>query len=175
LIRFPSRVLISGTLASVASALAGMLCSRFEKRHARRAMNAVAHIYDGGTPPRGNRGGRNTAVGFAIHTAASVWWALFFESLPERYKSNAGASAVAGLAYLVDYHVVHRRLRPGFEAHLSAASLFAVYAALAAGFCAGAALNRRLDHHQEEDRNEGDEGRPAERRPCEVIAPEVPR
>jgi hypothetical protein len=48
-----------------------MLCSRIENRHARRSMNAVAHIYDGGTPRGRNRGGRNTAVGFAVHTAAS--------------------------------------------------------------------------------------------------------
>jgi hypothetical protein len=150
-----------------------MLCSRIENRRARRSMNAVAHIYDGGRPSGRDRGGRNTAVGLAIHTAASIWWGFFFEALPEKYRRRAGAPAVAGLAYLVDYHVVHRRFRPGFEAHLSPASLFVVYAALAAGFCAGAALNRRLDHHQEEDRNEGDEGRPAERSPREVIAPEA--
>jgi hypothetical protein len=173
--RFLPRVLVSGTLASVASALAGMLCSRFDNRHGARPMNAVAHIYDGGFPPSQDSGGRNTAVGIAIHTAASLWWGLFFESLPEKYRSKSGATVVAGLAYLVDYHVVHRRFRPGFEAHLSRGSLFAVYAALAAGFTAGAALNRRLDHHQEKDSNEGDERRPAKRRPGEVVMPEAPR
>ena len=45
-------------------------------------MNAVTHIYDGGEPPAHDGvNGRNTLLGFAIHTAASVWWALFFEGV----------------------------------------------------------------------------------------------
>lgn len=164
-------MLLSGSLASIASALAGGVCSRIENRHAARPINAVAHIYDGGAPPKRDRGGRNTSVGFAIHTAASVWWALFFESLPGRYRGWTGAAAVSALAYAVDYHVVHRRFRPGFEAHLSAPALFGVYAALAAGFSLGAGLERWLDHHQVEDRDEGNERRPAERGPETVAAP----
>jgi hypothetical protein len=46
------------------------------------------------------------------------------------------------VAYHVDYNVVHRRFRPGFEAHLSRRGLFAVYAALAAGFTAAAILRQ---------------------------------
>ena len=138
-------------------------------------MNAIAHIHDGGPPPAHDRRGRNTAVGFAIHTAASLWWALFLEALPPRHRAATAASALAALAYVVDYDVVHRRLRPGFEAHLSRASIFAVYASLAAAFALAARLNRRLDDHQEEDRDKRDERRPAERRPHAVIAPEARR
>jgi hypothetical protein len=138
-------------------------------------MNAVAHIYDGGPPPATDRGGRNTVLGFTIHTAASLWWALFFEALPRKFRSGPASSAVAAIAYIVDYHVVHRRLRPGFEAHLSPPSLFCVYAALAAGFAAAARLNRRLDHHEEENHDEREERRPAERRPQRVVAPEALR
>jgi hypothetical protein len=174
-LQFLARVLISGTVASVTSALAAAFCSRIENRHARRPINAVAHIYDGGRPPAGERGGRNTALGFTIHTAASVWWALLFETLPARQRAASGAAAVSVMAYIVDYHVVHRRLRPGFEAHLSPRSLFAVYAALAAGFALAARLDRRLDHHQVEDGDEGDERRPAERRPQRVVAPKARR
>ena len=140
-------------------------------------MNAVAHIYDGGLP-RGRDGGgrvgsrRNTLLGLGIHSAASVWWALFFEALPRRLRDRRGAVAVAGLAYLVDYHVVHRRFRPGFEKHLSTPSLFAIYAALAGGFAIAGRLNRRLDDHQKENRDERDESRPAKRRPHRVVAPE---
>ena len=173
--RSASRVLVSGCLASVASALAAAACSRFENRHAARPINAVAHIYDGGAPRAWDRRGRNTAVGFAIHTVASLWWAVFFESLPRRYRNAMGGAAVSALAYVVDYHVVHRRFRPGFEAHLPPSALFGTYAALAAGFALGARLNGRLDHHQKEDRDEGDERRPAERRPEAVIAPEERR
>lgn len=168
---FVSRALLSGSLASIASALAGVVCSRIENRHAARPINAVAHIYDGGTPPARERGGRNTVLGFAIHTAASVWWALFFERLGDKHRRALGPAAIAGLAYVVDYHVVHRRLRPGFEAHLSPQSMFAVYAALAAGFALAARLEGRLDHHQVEDRDERNERRPAERGPQAVVAP----
>jgi len=138
-------------------------------------MNAIAHIHDGGRPPARDRRGRNTAVGFAIHTAASLWWALFYESVPYKQRGTITASAVAALAYVVDYHVVHPRLRPGFEAHLSPASLFAVYASLAAGFVLAARLDRGLDDHEEEDRDERDERRPAERGPQPVVAPEAQR
>jgi hypothetical protein len=159
-------------LASAASALAAALCSRVENRHAARPMNAVAHIYDGGPPPARDRGGRNTLFGLTLHTGASVWWALFFEALPRGLRDERGALAVAGLAYVVDYHVVHRRFRPGFEKHLSGPSLFAIYAALAGGFAIAGRLNRRLDHHQKENRDERDESRPAKRGPHRVVAPE---
>lgn len=170
---FLARVVISGSAASVASALAAALCSRIENRHAARPMNAVAHIRDGGPPPARDRRGRNTAVGFVIHTLASLWWALFLESVPSKHRGAMAASAVAALAYVVDYHVVHRRFRPGFEAHLSPASLCAIYAALAAGFALAVRLDRGLDDHKEENRDEGEERRPAERDPQPVIAPEA--
>jgi hypothetical protein len=174
-LHFLQRVLVSGSAASVASALAGALLSRIENRHAARPMNAVAHIYDGGAPPARDRGGRNTILGFGIHTAASLWWALFFEAVPKQHRDYRAAAAVSAMAYLVDYHVVHRRFRPGFEKHLSTGSLIALYAALALGFSLGAWLERRLDHHEEEDRDERDERRPAERRPQRVVAPEAAR
>src|SRR5690606_130631 len=40
---------------------------------------------------------------------------------------------VGSLAYIVDYHVAPARLRPGFKKHLGPRSIFAVYAAFAAG------------------------------------------
>jgi len=139
------RVLRSGALASLASAAAALLCSRIENRHAAQPMNAVAHIYDGGRPRRHDgANGRNTPLGFAIHTGASLWWALFFEALPKRSTGETlahGAALSAG-AYVIDYYVVPRRFRPGFEVALGPRSLFAVYAALAAGFCASAITRR---------------------------------
>jgi hypothetical protein len=113
-------------------------------------MNAVTHIYDGGEPPaHDGANGRNTALGFAIHTAASVWWAFFFEQIcaraPQANSVNtvATAAAVSAVAYAVDYGVVGERFRPGFERYLSGRSMFAVYAALALGFAAAALLTAR--------------------------------
>lgn len=129
-------------MASAASALAAAVCSRVENRHAARPMNSVAHIYDGGPPPAHDGGGRNTLLGLGIHSAASVWWALFFEALPRELRDARGAVAVAGLAYLVG------------------------------GFAIAAGLNRRLDDHEKENRDERDERRPTQRRPHRVVAPE---
>ena len=174
--RFLGRILVSGSVASIASALAAALCSRAENRHAARPINAIAHIYDGGRPPAADgRARRNTALGFGIHTAASLWWALFFEALPRRWRNEAGAAAVSAMAYFVDYHVVHRRFRPGFERHLSPASRASIYLALAAGFAAAGRLDRRLDDHEVEDGDEGHKRRNTQRRPGRVKAPEALR
>jgi len=113
-------------------------------------MNAVTHIIYGGAPPAhdGERS-RNTLLGFGIHTAASIWWALFYQGLLGRYAQRSApralgaGAATAVIAYVVDYYVVGPRFRPGFEAYLSRRSLFAVYAALAAGFAVSSLMRAR--------------------------------
>ena len=61
------------------------------------------------------------------------------------------AATVAAIAYVVDYYVVHRRFRPGFEAYLSPRAMFAVYAALAAGFALSSRQRRaRIRKRQDE-------------------------
>jgi hypothetical protein len=114
-------------------------------------MNAITHILDGGEPPAGDgRKRRNTAVGFAIHTAASIWWAAFFEGLLGRHARRGGGAAIvagaamAAVAYAVDYAVVGKRFQPGFERYLSRRSMFAVYAALALGFAGATLRSRRI-------------------------------
>ena len=151
------RIIATGLVGALTSAAAAAAASRLENRHATRPMNAIAHIYDGG-PPRAHdgRNGRNTALGFLIHTAASVWWASFHEAmlgLERRPRPAATASAVAALAYAVDYYVVAKRFRPGFERYLSPGAMFAVYAALAAGF-AWSARNRRAGVHERQHERE---------------------
>lgn len=145
-----ARVLASGAAASLASAAAALACSHVENGHAARPLNAITHIIDGGEPPsHDGENGRNTALGFAVHTAASIWWAAFFEGLLagrapcSRGAALAAGAAVAAAAYVVDYGVVGKRFQPGFERYLSGRSLFAVYAALALGFAAAATLRWR--------------------------------
>jgi hypothetical protein len=138
-----SRIFVSGLAGAAASAAAAALFSRAENGHAARPLNAIAHIYDGGAPSAHDGAAkRNTLLGFAIHTGASVWWAAFYEAglaLQRRPRRFATAAAIAAIAYVVDYYVVNKRFRPGFEAYLSPRGLAAVYAALAAGY----ALSRR--------------------------------
>lgn len=167
--------------AGLASALVAMLFSRAENRHAARPLNAIAHIADGGSPPaRDGHLHRNTALGFATHMAASVWWAVFFEALfGERARHSArgamaGGASIAGAAYVVDYHVVSKRFRPGFERYLSRPAMLALYASLAVAFAATARLSR-LHHHQVEDRDESEKRGQAKTGPDRVVPPEQRR
>jgi hypothetical protein len=57
---------------------------------------------------------------------------------------SAAAGATATLAYAVDYHVVPKRLTPGFEAHLSGRSMFYVYAAFATRIRCGSAMPKKV-------------------------------
>ena len=52
-------------------------------------------------------------------------------------------SAVAGIAYVVDYYRVPKRLTPGFEKQLSNSALFGIYATLAASLALGGSIARR--------------------------------
>ena len=136
-------------MASATSAAVAFACSRHENGHAARPINAITHIYDGGTPPpHDGPNRRNTALGLAIHTGACIFWAVFYEALfgkrarRDPQAAIASSAAIAATAYFVDYYVVHRRFRPGIEAYLSRGSLVAVYAALAVGYAAAARLRK---------------------------------
>jgi hypothetical protein len=149
--RLIREIVVTGVAGSVASAAAALACSHLENGHAARPLNAVTHILDGGEPPaHDGRNSRNTALGFAIHTAASIWWAAFFEGFlgrPARRSPAAAMAAGAGiaaLAYVVDYGVVGERFRPGFERCLSGRSMLAVYVALSVGFAAATLRWRRF-------------------------------
>ena len=131
-------ILKTGFRGAVASGAAAALASRLLNGHAARPMNAIAHIYDGGDPlPHDGNGRRNTLLGAGIHAAASVWWAAFYElalALQHSERRWRTAGVLSALAYVVDYHVVPRRFRPGFEKYLPPGAMLAVYAALAAGY-----------------------------------------
>ena len=144
------RIAAGGALAAAGSAAAAFACSRQENGHGARPLNAIAHIVDGGPPPaHDGRNRRNTFLGLAIHTAACLFWSTCYEALLGRYARRSvphalgTGAATAATAYVVDYYVVSSRFRPGIEAHLSGKAMFAVYAALGAGFAAAALLTAR--------------------------------
>jgi hypothetical protein len=176
--KFIRNCLISGAAGGLLSHIAASLCSRKEHGRSELPMHAVSHIAWGDEPEaHTGRHAYNAVLGSVMHHGASVFWAVFFEALfgrrAERSTSAAltGGAAIAGAAYVIDYHVVSDRFRPGFEAYLSNRSMLAVYAALALGLAAGARL-RGLCDHQVENYEEGDERRYAERGPDAVITPE---
>lgn len=93
--------------------------------------------------------GRYTGIGYAIHHASAVFWALFYERFfpstrADTLKTVAGAATMAVVAAGADYVLAPQRLRPGFERHLSVPSMVLVYAGFGLGLAAGRYLcNRR--------------------------------
>ena len=171
----PSQLLKCGLAGAAASAAVAALFSHAENGHAARPLNAIAHIYDGGHPSAHDGDGRrNTLVGAALHTAASIWWATFYEgalSSQPRPRRWGTALAVAALAYVVDYYVVGKRFQPGFERYLSPRGMLGVYAALAAGY----ALSGRRRALVRERQHEGEGAAPPRRARQPQLAAEKPR
>jgi hypothetical protein len=136
------RAVVSGSVASVCSTLALTICGYLEIGRPAAPVNAISHwLWDREAKREDRPSVRHTAIGYVIHHASSVFWATFYEKWfePRRNEPQTAAATlrngatVAALACLVDYQFTPQRLKPGFETHLSAVSLFAVYAAFALG------------------------------------------
>jgi hypothetical protein len=134
-----SRALVSGTVAAAAVTLAAALAARRATGSSAAALNATSHFLWGERAGRQDRYSvKYTGTGFIANYGASMFWALFYEALG-RGKPRAPARAlldgalISGAAYVTDYHVVPKRLTPGFEMRLPGAALACVYAALALG------------------------------------------
>lgn len=137
------RAVGSGVTAAATSTAALTLVAVVERRGAAQPLNATSHWLHGDRAARRRRADlRHTGVGLATHSAATIFWALFFEgwclTRPTRKipEVAARATAVAGLAAVVDYTITPKRFTPGWELVLSKRSMAAVYAAMAAGFVA---------------------------------------
>lgn len=79
---------------------------------------------------------RHTLLGYTIHHASSVMWAAGYEAWGRQRPADPPllrGAGVAALAYVVDYHLVPRRLTPGFENRIGATGVAATYAAFALG------------------------------------------
>jgi hypothetical protein len=146
------RACASGTVAGLCAAGAAAYGARKEGATVCAPINAVTHCL---WPERAMRergfSMRHTLLGLGIHQAAAIFWALLFERLVPRSPRDhaaavlAAAAGTAATAYCVDYHVVPKRLTPGFEAHLGARSMTRVYVGIAVGLAAVALLRRARD------------------------------
>jgi hypothetical protein len=155
--RVAREAFVSGTFASVLSTAVLALMGKVSKGHAFAPTNSTSHwlwgdeAYDAYEPSL-----RHTAVGYATHHASAVFWASIYERWLDRpgRRSTAeivrDAAAMSAIAAFIDYRLTPRRLRPGFEQHLSTSAMVGVYAAFAAGLAAGAWLNRRHDRRLED-------------------------
>lgn len=135
---FARRALASSSLASILSALAVAAFSHHRSGAAAAGTNAASQWF---WYPRARHVDRPslryTAVGYGVHHASSLLWGTAYEALRPRQATPVGravrASAVALGAYVVDYHVVPRRLSPGFEHRIGPAGMLAAYGMFALG------------------------------------------
>lgn len=134
----------SGTVAALVSGLTVALLARRRTGHLASGPNATSHVLWGESAADCHEVDlRHTAVGGAIHYGSAVFWAVGFEWLLAKRRPLhpvVAAAAITTVAYVVDYHVVPKRLTPGFELHLSGRSMCGVYAALGAGLALAAML-----------------------------------
>ncbi len=137
--------LASGAVATTATTAALTALGEVREGNPAAPLNAVSHIVFG---PRATRrddvSAKYTGTGLALNGAAVTGWALLHAALFRRNEEKPGltralfgGALVSGLAYLVDYHVVPKRLTPGFEERLPGRDLFALYAVLALCFAFG--------------------------------------
>ncbi|MBI5618203.1 MAG: hypothetical protein HY943_18115 [Gammaproteobacteria bacterium] len=135
-----SAALFSGSIAGLASTLVLMARGRRETGEAATTLNGPAQwVYGKHVPYQDGFRLPYTPVGFAIHHACSIFWALAFELVTRRLRRDTTLPAALGTAagaWIVDYHVTPQRFRPGFEHRLSRASLLGVYGAFALGLAA---------------------------------------
>jgi len=151
-------IVVSGSAASVVSALAAYGLSARENRAPFAAINAVSHWLHG--PAAYGADGpslRHTLPGFVIHHASSLLWAALYEVLlrsvvdrkavegtdrpaargrPDAADRWATAAVVTAIGALTDLRLVPPRLSPGFEHRLSKRGVALVYL----GFACGLAL-----------------------------------
>jgi hypothetical protein len=136
--------LVSGTSASVASALMLTACSAIERGRPAAGINAPSQWVWGRREGYARRASlRHTAIGYAIHHATSIFWAVFYERAfgarrgpKSTARILAEAAAMSVGAFVVDYGLTPKRFQPGFEKHLSPPAMVAVYAAFALGLAA---------------------------------------
>jgi hypothetical protein len=115
------------------------LMGQIEDGDAVSPLNAISHIFYGDKAyAERELSAQYTGTGLALNQASVGMWVVLYEVLfgkakrrGDTNKALLGGAAVSGLAYLIDYHVVPARLKPGFEKHLMPRSLFFIYAVLA--------------------------------------------
>lgn len=147
--------LFSGTGAALAAMTAITVLSRIEGKGAARPVNATSHVLWG--PKEAARDEidlAHTGAGLGINVGSAFFWGAVFALAAPRPASTPRRSLIARafgttlLAAVVDYAVVPKRLRPGWELVLRARSVAAALAAMGTGLAAGGLVAREMDTPQ---------------------------
>jgi hypothetical protein len=134
-----ARAIASGSFAGLATTAAVALCGARQAGSAAAPINATTHVLWGDEARTADTVDvKHTVPGLLINAGAGVFWALVHELVLGRWKNHdrataaATGAAVAGLAYVVDYHLIPRRLTPGWELRLPPRSVALGFVALGA-------------------------------------------
>ena len=140
----------TGAVATSTTTVALAVLGKAEENSAAGPINAVSHILWGEEAARTDAADvPHTLAGAALNAAAITMWAGLHEVFmprdrkPEVARALSSGVLVAAVAYAVDYHVVPKRLTPGFEKRLSGTALATIYATLALSLAAGSLLRER--------------------------------
>jgi hypothetical protein len=139
---------IAGTVAGLLSAVVLAISGQRQSGSAVAPINAVSHWLWGDEALHAQEPSlRHTVTGFVTNHLAAMFWAGLYslayghrDQAKQLPQALAGAAATSAVAYLVDYHVVPKRLTPGYEHRISSGAMLATYGALAAGLALGALL-----------------------------------
>lgn len=141
---FLRTTLYCGTGAALLSLTAIALLSRAEGRDASRPINATSHVLWGDDEAiRDGIDTRRTLPGLLINIGAGFFWGAVYALLAPRPSGRTGtdlvgrAFATSLLAAIIDYGLIPKRLRPGWELALRARSVALALAAMGAGLAAG--------------------------------------
>jgi hypothetical protein len=145
------RGLVSGATSSIFSTVALAALGKKEVGSICAPTNVISRWIHGDKAARqAGPSMRYTVPGYLIHHASATFWTILFERYAGKHldrKTPGGllsaSAATAACAAFADYNLTPRRMRPGYEKHLSAPSLAVVYGSFALGLAAGAALIRR--------------------------------
>ena len=144
------RAIATGSLAGVVTTAALAFLGARQSGSAVAPINATSHVLWGDEAGTADAiDAKHTLPGLLINGGAGIFWALVRElvsaRLPrhDRAAAVATGAAVAGLAYVVDYHMIPRRLNPGWELRLPRGSVAFGFVALGAALAIAEIIRSR--------------------------------
>jgi len=151
-VSFVRTTIYCGTGAAVLTLSALALLSRAEGRSSVRPINATSHVFRGTErAARDDYDPSSTVPGFLINTAAGVFWSAVYALMVPRPAKKSGSTLVlraaltSVLAAVIDYALLPKRLRPGWELALRPRSVALSLASMGCGIAAGGLAAKKAD------------------------------